>query len=454
MVLVAVASASLPSAAAAAEGVFYGYDERDRLTHVVSNGTEVVYAYDDVGNRFVVAVPEPGGPAPLAWGALLLAWLARQVRRGRPGGHGEKLATEPAAKAGKESSAVGRRSARLGAWGAGLLLMAVVLAPPGAAQTLPGFRTAQMPDPSLFLAGSPSAATAVSAAEAGSSLVATHPGSATEVTAELAVLARALKHDVDLIYEFVASEIDYNPIWGSHKGALGTLLDREGGDFEQASLMIALLRESGYEASYVYGQQRIAGADVINWLGVADDANVMSRWLSNSGRDPTRNDVLGVSGGQIDVVDMERVWVKVRIDGTDYVFDPAFKIHTIKPGIDVGAAMGYDRASLMAAAQAGATVTPNSVQNLNDANLGLTLSGFATNLAEVIRNDHLGGTIDDIVGGREIVPPSDSPRQTSLPGQRAVFEQWSGEIPAPFRACLRVALPDRRTAAHDLLREQ
>jgi YD repeat-containing protein len=441
MVLVAVASASLPSAAAAAEGVFYGYDERDRLTHVVSNGTEVVYAYDDVGNRFVVAVPEPGGPAPLAWGALLLAWLARQVRRGRPGGHGEKLATEPAAKAGKESSAVGRRSARLGAWGAGLLLMAVVLAPPGAAQTLPGFRTAQMPDPSLFLAGSPSAATAVSAAEAGSSLVATHPGSATEVTAELAVLARALKHDVDLIYEFVASEIDYNPIWGSHKGALGTLLDREGGDFEQASLMIALLRESGYEASYVYGQQRIAGADVINWLGVADDANVMSRWLSNSGRDPTRNDVLGVSGGQIDVVDMERVWVKVRIDGTDYVFDPAFKIHTIKPGIDVGAAMGYDRASLMAAAQAGATVTPNSVQNLNDANLGLTLSGFATNLAEVIRNDHLGGTIDDIVGGREIVPPSDSPRQTSLPGQRAVFEQWSGEIPAPFRACLRVALP-------------
>jgi len=427
----------LPSAAVAAGDVYYEYDDLDRVTKVMSNGTEVIYAYDDVGNRFVVTVsgpqgvPEPGGAAPLGLGVLLLSMLWAHSRRAARSG-----TREPA-------SPIARSGVRIGAGHALLaLLIATGAAAPVEADLPPGFRTAEMPDPALFLANaSPSSASAVSAAEAGSSLVATHPGNATEVTSEIASLALALKHDVDLIYEFVASEIDYDPIWGSHKGALGTLLDREGGDFEQASLMIALLRESGYEASYVYGQQRIAGADVVNWLGIPDDGNLLATWIANSGRAPGSNTVFVHPDDRIDVVDMERVWVNVRIDGTDYVFDPALKVHTIKPGIDVGAAMGYDRANLLAAALAGATVTPSSVQNLNDASLRQMLAGLSANLVQVIRNEHPGATMDDIVGGREIVPPSDSPRQTGLPGQRAVFEQWPGEIPAAFRACLRVALP-------------
>ena len=434
---------SLPAATAEADDVFYVYDERDRLTHAVSGGTEVVYAYDDVGNRFVVAVPEPGGVVPLALGALFLVGLAcrgRSLRR-RPGGPGGRRSL-PARQRAFRPPPSRRRVAWIGLLGLGLGVgAALVVSPaPAGAQTEapPGF---EVVDPAFWMGGdgSPSAM-AATAAEPGTALVASFPGSATEITPEIAALARALRHDVDLIYEFVASEIDYSLIWGSHKGALGTLLDRKGGDFDQASLMIALLRASGYEASYVYGQQRLEAADVVNWLGFSTiTPNGMTRWISLSGREPALNPVTAQSG-QLVRVDLERVWVKVRIDGTDYVFDPAFKVHDVKPGIDLGAAMGYDRASLMAGALAGATVTASSVQSLNDANLRQTLSDLSTNLADVIRDQHLGSRIEDIVGGRVIQPPSESPRQTSLPGQQTLLAEWS-ELPASRRACVRLTLP-------------
>jgi hypothetical protein len=51
------------------------------------------------------------------------------------------------------------------------------------------------------------------------------------------------------------------------KGATLTLLDGSGNDFDQASLLIALLRESGYTAKFVIGQQTISGNDLANWLG-------------------------------------------------------------------------------------------------------------------------------------------------------------------------------------------
>ena len=440
---------SLPSPATADEDVFYVYDERDRLTHAISGGTEVVYAYDDVGNRFIVAVPEPGGVVPLALGVLALvgfAYRGRSLRRRsagrrlvrRPGG--QRLL--PARRHAVRPPPTGRRVAWIGLLGFALGLgAALVVSPaPAGAQTEapPGFEAV---DPAFWMGGTGSpSAMAATAAEPGTALVASFPGSATEITPEIAALARALRHDVDLIYEFVASEIDYSLIWGSHKGALGTLLDRKGGDFDQASLMIALLRASGYEASYVYGQQRLEAADVVNWLGFSTiTPNGMTRWISLSGREPALNPVTAQSG-QLVRVDLERVWVKVRIDGTDYVFDPAFKVHDVKPGIDLGAAMGYDRASLMAGALAGATVTASSVQSLNDANLRQTLSDLSTNLADVIRDQHLGSRIEDIVGGRVIQPPSESPRQTSLPGQQTLLAEWS-ELPASRRACVRLTLP-------------
>ena len=61
-----------------------------------------------------------------------------------------------------------------------------------------------------------------SGASAGSPTLVAQPG----VTAPGSIpeLARALKYDVNLIFEYVYTNIDYSPTWGLKKGALGTLL--------------------------------------------------------------------------------------------------------------------------------------------------------------------------------------------------------------------------------------
>jgi len=101
---------------------------------------------------------------------------------------------------------------------------------------------------------------------AGSPTLVAQPG----VTAPASIpeLARALKNDVNLIYEYVYTNVEYSPTYGVKKGALGTLLDGHGNDFDQAALMVALLRQAGYTANYVYGQIELSPAQMTAWLGV------------------------------------------------------------------------------------------------------------------------------------------------------------------------------------------
>jgi hypothetical protein len=53
--------------------------------------------------------------------------------------------------------------------------------------------------------------------------------------ASIVELARALKGDPDLIYEYIRNNIAFYPIWGIHKGAVGTILDKQGTAFDQAA---------------------------------------------------------------------------------------------------------------------------------------------------------------------------------------------------------------------------
>ena len=103
---------------------------------------------------------------------------------------------------------------------------------------------------------------------------------------EIVELARALRNDPKLIYDYVHNNIDYVPYYGSLKGATLTYLDGSGNDFDQASLMIALLRASGFTsetAKYVYGTMIIFVPYVAEWVGVDNDVNAISGVLSLGG---------------------------------------------------------------------------------------------------------------------------------------------------------------------------
>jgi RHS repeat-associated protein len=259
---------------------------------------------------------------------------------------------------------------------------------------------------------------------------------AATITPEISALARALKYDPKLIYEYVRNNVEYVPYFGSLKGATLTYLDGSGNDFDQASLMIALLRASGSTtqiAQYVYGGMTIPASnapdqkDMQHWLGV--DAAAISTVLANGG---------------IPQGNSSRVWVQLTIsNSTDpnypngtYLFDPAFKPHTTVTGINLKTSMKYDHAALLS--DAGGTVGANFVQNLNETSLKSALDGYTLVLSNYIRSNYPNAKISDIIGGITIIPQTLIPLPTSLDFPSTPQSYWT-DIPDNFIHKVRIA---------------
>jgi hypothetical protein len=86
----------------------------------------------------------------------------------------------------------------------------------------------------------------------------------------IVALAAELDYNVTRIYEYVRNEIDFEPTYGSIKGAVGTLASKSGNAFDQASLLIALLRASGIPARYEVGTIQVSPERAMGWVGVQD----------------------------------------------------------------------------------------------------------------------------------------------------------------------------------------
>jgi hypothetical protein len=266
--------------------------------------------------------------------------------------------------------------------------------------------------------------------------------------ASIAELARALKYDVNLIYEYVYTNIEYTPTYGLKKGALGTLLDGNGNDFDQSALLVALLRASGYTASYEYGDVLLSPDD-LKALFAVDTSNAcpIADFLENSGI-PHTIYVTGppplVCTYTLDYVVVAHTWVSVTggsLGSTIAVLDPSYKTYFPKPRIDLSTATGYNQAAFLSAATSGAAITSNSIQYLNSTNIGSWLTSYAGNLVSYIRTydpDNPAPTTRDIIGGNYIKPliPSDS-LPTALPYPTDLKETWSGEVPDKYRTTLR-----------------
>jgi len=253
---------------------------------------------------------------------------------------------------------------------------------------------------------------------------------AIDATPEITELARALGNDPKLIYDYVHNHIDYVPYFGSLKGATLTYLDGTGNDFDQASLMIALLRVWGYNAQYVYGTMTIPGSQLANWLGVDQQSGTIGKVLPSGG--------IPVSNIQADgTATVTRVWVTATINGIPYLFDPAFKSYTYNSKINLGQAMGYNQSDFLAAATTGATVGPNYVQNLNETNLRNKLATYATNLVGAVRSQYPNNEVKEIIGGRKIVQTNLTSYATTLPFTPTSTDTWS-DIPASKITTLRI----------------
>jgi len=253
--------------------------------------------------------------------------------------------------------------------------------------------------------------------------------SATTITPEISELARGLLNDPKLIYDYVHNHIDYVPYFGSHKGATLTYVDGCGNDFDQASLMIALLRASGYTARYVYGTMTIPGNELANWIGVDQNSAVIGKVLASGG--------IPVTTYPDGTAILDRVWVRATINSTDYLFDPAFKTYEYTGKIDIGQSMGYDQGDLISTATSGSTVETDYVQNLNEINLRNKLATYSTALANVIQSQYPNNYVKEIISGRNIVPSYLTEYNTSLPFSPVGTDTWD-DIPLEKTATLQV----------------
>ncbi|MDZ4372181.1 MAG: hypothetical protein U1C74_12255, partial [Phenylobacterium sp.] len=292
-----------------------------------------------------------------------------------------------------------------------------------------------------------------SAAESyfGGSTTATNGTGASGRPHEVVELARALKRDPDLIYEHIRNNVTTTWTYGLSKGGFGVSVDRAGTAFDQAHLMVELLRESGFTVSYKLGTITLTGAQFEAWTGIAS-AKAACQLLSSGGipgiiNGSTTSDC-DYGSATISTIELSHAWVSVVIGGVSYVYDPAYKDHTFKSGMNLATATGLSSgmATGISASSSSQSGVPY-VSAYNVATLVSNLGTAASTLETYINTNAPSGDIADVVGGQAIIPqaiPGGGLRQTSLPYTSNALRTISGEMPDQFRAKLRIQITKAR----------
>jgi len=244
---------------------------------------------------------------------------------------------------------------------------------------------------------------------------------------EFTQLAAALDNDPRRIYQFVRNHFTYAPYYGALKGPLLTLKERSGNDFDQAAVLVELLRAAGFSANYQYGNMSIPLT--------AANHNDMAHWLGTDG-DATRIGTIIASGGipvaalSVTSVTLDRIWVVANINGTNVALDPAFKPSTKQAAINLTTAMGYDKAALLTSA--GGMLGTNSIQNLNAGNLNGHLNTLTTQLLSHLKQNYPNAAVSDVVGGLTIIPDASASLPVVLPFTGTATQPLWTAIPSGY----------------------
>ena len=176
----------------------------------------------------------------------------------------------------------------------------------------------------------------------------------TPQTEEIRDLAEQLGGTPVALYEFVRNAFAYEPYIGSTKGAVETLHDRAGNEWDLASLLITLYRSQGIPARYVVGTAEIPIDRAMSWLGV-ENPNMAAALLNTQGR-PTS---VVSQGGKIAAIRTRQVWVQAYVPfrhsrgattgpGDTWVdLDPSFKLQQVSQTLNLTGAPTFDQAAYL-----------------------------------------------------------------------------------------------------------
>jgi hypothetical protein len=132
---------------------------------------------------------------------------------------------------------------------------------------------------------------------------------------EITTLAQSLQWNPVLIYEWVKNNVETEWYRGIMKGAEETLRQKSGNDADQAALLVALLRASGFPARYVTGTiEFFPGIDKLKNLIGIDEPLQIATFFQKAGIafKPV------IAGGGIANFQIEHVWVESQIPYSNY----------------------------------------------------------------------------------------------------------------------------------------
>ena len=155
----------------------------------------------------------------------------------------------------------------------------------------------------------------------------------TAVGAEIEQLARSLDYDPVKLFYYVRNNVDYEPYLGVMAGPNWTLLQGAGNSFDQALLLSSLLRESGIQTRYVYGEIEVSAGDAVKWLR-SENATQAANFLASSGIPTTC--IIDHSGDVVSVLKNEHMWVEAKLPSeSDWIpLDPSFKLYEYVAGLE------------------------------------------------------------------------------------------------------------------------
>ena len=227
--------------------------------------------------------------------------------------------------------------------------------------------------------------------------------------AEIEELVRTLRGDIDLIYDYVRNNVEIEWAYGLRKGEMGPLIDQSGTAFDQASLMITLARASGFTATYQSGTITLTGAQFLAWSGITS-ATAACQLLS-SGAIPaiingSTSTTCTYGSATVSSITLSHAWVGVLIGGTNYLFDPAYKPHSVTPGMDIEAGTGILPGEALAEAVtgmiSGTTSGVGYVRDLDEDGLDATLESYGADLLAYVETQAPAAGVDEILGDSRI----------------------------------------------------
>jgi len=234
-----------------------------------------------------------------------------------------------------------------------------------------------------------------------------------QFTPEIQAKAEELQYNPVKIYEYVRNSFEYEPYYGSLKGAQQTLLEKAGNDFDQASLLIALLRASNIPARYVYGTVEIPIEKLMNWVGGVTEPNTAATIIATAGV-PGK---LLTEGGKIKYAQMEHAWVEAYVPYGNYrgairddsiktwiPLDPSFKQYEYKRGMDLYAALGIngEQYTMDYITDTSPSPIPAELQDLFPNYTISPYQFYSKRLLNYIDTNSPDSTIEDIIGDETI----------------------------------------------------